>query len=228
MVAKEGAPTLTRTGELIGTPAFMAPEQARGRVELVDHQSDLYSLGATLFTLLTGKLLNEADTVAEMLVLAMTRNSPSLRDAMPEMPDALVRAIDGALELDKSKRWATADAMRAALEESYLALTGKCAPPRTPSSLEAAARPMVNGRVLRLIQTTLRPLPKARWLVGLAIVVGVAGVVLASLVMPRGLVAATAAPKAPMLAETSAPVKATAFPESSVTAHRYNPYDRRH
>ena len=57
VAAVDGASTLTKAGDVIGTPAFMAPEQARGRWELVDRQSDLYSLGATLFSLLTGRLV---------------------------------------------------------------------------------------------------------------------------------------------------------------------------
>lgn len=202
----------------MGTPAFVAPEQARGHWKLVDHQSDLYSLGASLFTLMTGKLVHEAGSVADMLVLAITRNPPSLREAMPEAPEALVRAIDGALRLKKSERWANAAAMRAALQEGYLALKG----------IEAAAsRP----------PERVRRLPGKRWLASLAIV-GVAGVALVSDI-PRGLAAAAATQLAtPSLAASSAapqpgtwPSRASPDPAPSPPAkpRRYDPiYDRRY
>ena len=53
----------TQAGSLLGTPAFMAPEQARARWDLVDARTDLWAVGATLFTLLTGRFVHEADTV---------------------------------------------------------------------------------------------------------------------------------------------------------------------
>lgn len=135
--AEGGSTTLTLTGEPIGTPAYMSPEQARGRWDLVDRQSDLYSLGASLFTLLTGQLVHDASSASEMLLLAITRDSPSLGEAMPEAPHALVRAIDGALKRDKSERWTNAAAMREALAEGYVALTGHAPPARaTPCSVE--------------------------------------------------------------------------------------------
>jgi eukaryotic-like serine/threonine-protein kinase len=258
MLAREGSVMLTLSGAPIGTPAFMSPEQARGRWELVDHQSDLYSLGATLFTLLTGKLVHDkAGTVAEMLVLAITVNPPSLADIMPEAPAALVNAIDGALKLEKSERWANAATMRSALEEGYLALTGNQAPAsrgRSPSSPPVAAA-SVTERARLMLQTTLslkRP-PKLRWVVSGAIVAVAAAATFLAVIVPRGsavaatehattpmLVAAITAPSAepppPALSLPSVAPQPTARPRISVsatapspTARRYDPlYDRRH
>src|SRR5262249_43983251 len=53
----------TRVGVVLGTRAFMAPEQARARWELVDGRTDLWALGATMFTLLSGRFVREAETV---------------------------------------------------------------------------------------------------------------------------------------------------------------------
>ncbi len=101
----------------------MPPEQARGRWELVDHQSDLYSFGATLFTLLTGRIVYEhAGTVAELMVLSITEDPQSLRTLMPDAPAALVRAIDRSLKRAKSERWLDAAEMRAELERAHAAL----------------------------------------------------------------------------------------------------------
>ncbi|MCA9631121.1 MAG: serine/threonine protein kinase, partial [Myxococcales bacterium] len=59
--------TATQTGSTMGTPAFMAPEQARGRWEDVDARTDLWAVGAILFNLLSGRLVFEARTTNEML-----------------------------------------------------------------------------------------------------------------------------------------------------------------
>ena len=69
---READASTTRTGTSMGTPAFMAPEQASGKASLVDEQSDLWSLGATMFTLLTGQFVHEGETPQHMMVLAAT------------------------------------------------------------------------------------------------------------------------------------------------------------
>ena len=206
MVAREGggSPTLTKAGEIIGTPAYMSPEQARGRWELVDHQSDLFSLGASLFSLLTGTLVqNKAGTVAELLVATITRNARSLAESMPSAPAELVVAIDGALKLAKADRWANAATMRTALEEGYLALTGQAAPPpRAQTPTDPGVVITTPDRVLRMLQTTMNlpRFPRARWVVGLAASL-VVGAILASVIAPRGLaVASTEDAAAPPLA----------------------------
>src|ERR1017187_8862012 len=57
----------TMAGLALGSPAFMSPEQARGRWDLVDAQSDVWSVGATMFTLLSGQDVHSAETVPELL-----------------------------------------------------------------------------------------------------------------------------------------------------------------
>jgi serine/threonine protein kinase len=69
---------LTRQGAVMGTPAFMPPEQARGQWQLVDAQSDLWAVGATMFTLLSGRHVHQATTLNERLLAAMTQQAPSL------------------------------------------------------------------------------------------------------------------------------------------------------
>jgi serine/threonine-protein kinase len=208
------SPRLTRSGAPIGTPAFMAPEQARGQWELVDHQSDIFSLGASLFTLLTGTLVNEAETVAQMLVLTMSRKSPSLAELLPDAPEAVVRAIDGALEIEKSKRWSSADAMRDALEEGARALAN--AP---PSSSKIRIAPVATPERAFTLETTLaeRRLPKARWLVSVAVAIIFATVV-GSIAAPRASTHKAAASSTASVATTLTPVE----------TRRYDPiYDQR-
>ncbi len=112
----------TQTGSLMGTPTFMPPEQARGRWEEVDAQSDLWAVGATMFTLLSGQFVHLASTVNEALVQAVTQPARSLGTVRPDLPSAVVGFIDRALAYDKDARWADALTMQNALREAYAAL----------------------------------------------------------------------------------------------------------
>jgi serine/threonine-protein kinase len=112
----------TQTGTLMGTPAFMPPEQARGRWEEVDAQSDLWAVGATMFTLLSGQLVHVASTPNESLVMAVTQSARSLKSVCPEMPRSVVELVDRALAYDKAARWTDALAMQAGLRSAYAML----------------------------------------------------------------------------------------------------------
>jgi serine/threonine-protein kinase len=105
----------TRTGCTVGTPAFMAPEQALGRSSEIDAQTDLWAVGATLFKLVTGRCVHEATTVNELLVQAATRPAPPLRSILDTAPADLAWIVDRALAFDKAKRWARAEDMQEAL-----------------------------------------------------------------------------------------------------------------
>jgi serine/threonine-protein kinase len=114
----EGPVTATRPGGgIIGTPAFMAPEQVLGKV--VDPQSDLYSVGATAFTLLSKRYVHDAENAGEMMVVVGSRPARSLALVSPELPAPLTAVIDRALRFEKSERWADAKTMRAALADGY-------------------------------------------------------------------------------------------------------------
>ena len=114
----------TRTGTMMGTPAFMSPEQALGKTSQVDGQSDLWAVGATMFTLLTGRLVHQAETVNEHLVLAATRPAPALQSVAPDVPAPVGDVVDRALAFDKAARWTDATEMQAAVRAAYHALDG--------------------------------------------------------------------------------------------------------
>ncbi|HEU4410399.1 MAG TPA: protein kinase [Polyangiaceae bacterium] len=114
--------TKTQTGVALGTPAFMAPEQARGRSREVDGRSDLWSVGATLFTLLTGEYVHRADSSNEMLILAATERSRPLASAWPAAPADLCELVDRALAYEKHERWADASVMRRAVRAAQATL----------------------------------------------------------------------------------------------------------
>ena len=112
--ATSGA-TLTGIGVAIGTPAFMSPEQAAGERD-IDGRSDLYSLGVVTYQMLTGALPFNAPSVAGILMKQITEPAPDLRIKRPDTPEDLAQAVGRCLEKDPEGRWATADALRRALE----------------------------------------------------------------------------------------------------------------
>jgi serine/threonine-protein kinase len=124
------SPSATQAGSVLGTPAFMAPEQALGRWHEVDGRTDIWAVGATAFTLLTGQFVHEAQTLQEQLVLSATRPARPIRDLNPALPEALARVIDRALSFDSADRFANARAMRGALRQA----TGLSPAPVTPVS----------------------------------------------------------------------------------------------
>lgn len=125
----------------MGTPAFMAPEQARGHWEEVDAQSDLWAVGATVFTLLTGHYVNTAETANEALTFAMTERPPSPRKYRPDLDDDVVQIVERALDPDKTARWPDAPTMLRAVREAYYARErGPGASSRKPPESDRAPR----------------------------------------------------------------------------------------
>jgi serine/threonine-protein kinase len=112
------SPSATQAGSVLGTPAFMAPEQALGRWHEVDGRTDIWSVGATAFTLLTGQFVHQAETLQEQLVLSATRPARLLRDVRPSLPEGLAQVIDRALAFERDERFPHARAMRGALRKA--------------------------------------------------------------------------------------------------------------
>ena len=107
-------PTSTRVGMVMGTPAFMSPEQARARWDEVDGRTDLWAVGATMFTLLTGRYVHEAPSEQERLIASATKRAPTVADVAPAVPGTVAAIVDRALAYAKEDRWADAAAMHAA------------------------------------------------------------------------------------------------------------------
>lgn len=106
---------LTRTGELPGSLPFMAPEHALGVPTDLDARSDLWSLGATMFLLLSGRPVHESQTDVGALALAASKPARSLGSVVSGLPPALVAAVDRALAFERRERFADAAEMRSAL-----------------------------------------------------------------------------------------------------------------
>ncbi len=128
----------TRTGMLMGTPAFMAPEQARARWSEVDARTDLWAVGAIMYVALTGKPVHAGETANEVIVYAATKPVPSIARSI-QVPLEVVRVVDRALAFDKAERFPDAASMRAAVDAAIVAVRSAstqatlAGPPPAPS-----------------------------------------------------------------------------------------------
>ena len=103
---RDGVDDLTVTGAVIGTPAFMSPEQASGRK--VTRAADVYGLGATLYALLTGHAPFQGVEQADILAKVRTEDPPLPRSLRPDVPPALEGIVLKCLAKDPAARYATA------------------------------------------------------------------------------------------------------------------------
>jgi serine/threonine protein kinase len=112
----EGA-SITGTGELWGTAAFMPPEQALGDRTL-DHRCDLWAVGAVVFRLLSGRDVHQAPNDQHQMVLAATQPAPRLGTVAPHVPSGVCDVVDKALMFDRADRWDSARQMQSALRKT--------------------------------------------------------------------------------------------------------------
>jgi serine/threonine-protein kinase len=94
---------LTRTGMIMGTPNYMAPEQARG--EKVDHRVDVYALGAILYRMLTGKRAFEGTDPGAVITAVLSEEPKRPRSIEPSIPEAIEMIVQKAMAKDKSERY---------------------------------------------------------------------------------------------------------------------------
>jgi serine/threonine-protein kinase len=104
----------TRTGQLLGTPMYMSPEQARG-LRTIDHRTDLYSLGLVAHVMLTGNLAFSSESLGDLLVQICTQPLPSLRAQAPYLPPAMEDWFQKACARDAGNRYPSAQAFVEAL-----------------------------------------------------------------------------------------------------------------
>ncbi|WP_394832423.1 protein kinase [Pendulispora rubella] len=109
----------TVTGRMIGTPAFMPPEQALGKREEIGPASDCWAAGATIFTLLSGELVHVANSAEALLASAATQRARSLASVSTTIPASIVRFVDKSLAFEISDRWRTGYEMREALLNAF-------------------------------------------------------------------------------------------------------------
>src|SRR5262249_7587192 len=132
----EGSSRLTATGQTMGTVRYMSPEQVRGQV--VDHRSDLYSVGATLYEAITGETPFDGATHFEIMMKHLNETAKAPRARAISVPDTLEKILDRALAKEAPDRYQSATQFIADLDR----LTGDAAlSPRPVPVLETTTRP---------------------------------------------------------------------------------------
>ena len=162
----EGSTRLTATGTAIGTPAYMSPEQCAGD-RAVDGRSDLYSLGAVAYQMLTGEPPFSANSAPAVMVKHVTEQPVSLRARRGDVPEDLERIVMRLLEKDPASRFADGAALVAALDGAPVPPLAPRAPVDSADLVAAAIRSRLAGRsgvpaevTDRIIERTQRTLAK--------------------------------------------------------------------
>ena len=115
--------TMTMTGAMVGTPAYMSPEAIRG--EKVDERADIYSLGVMLYEMVVGRTPYTADTPYGMILKQMNEPLIPPRSIKPDVPEQVEQLILKAVLKDVETRYQSASEFRQAILETLEALTGK-------------------------------------------------------------------------------------------------------
>jgi eukaryotic-like serine/threonine-protein kinase len=133
----QGDISLTEAGQIVGTPAYMSPEQARGETDRIGPATDIFSLGAILYELLTGQAPFRGESVAQTLANLIERIPASLREVRPGIPRQLEAICMKCLEKLPERRYASAADLAGDLE-GFLA--GKPIKARAPGLWERLYR----------------------------------------------------------------------------------------
>jgi serine/threonine-protein kinase len=124
------AEQLTRTGMLMGTPFYMAPEQFAGAKD-VGERGDLYSVAVILYEMLSGKLPHDGDTLTELLTRITSEVPVPLSVLEPDVPPGIASVIERGLSKDPDGRYASAKEMADALRRGEAELPSKAGTPAT-------------------------------------------------------------------------------------------------
>ncbi len=148
---------VTTTGAIVGTPAYMAPEQAAGRASEVGPRSDVYSLGAILYECLTGRAPFKAETALETLLQVMEGEPLPPRQLLPEIPPKLEMICLKCLEKDPAERYPSAAALADDLERFLEGEEVEARPPSLWANLRrwGRRRPALASRLGALLLFTV-------------------------------------------------------------------------
>jgi serine/threonine protein kinase/Leucine-rich repeat (LRR) protein len=130
---------ITASGAILGTPAYMAPEQARG--EKVDHRADLFSLGVMLYRMATGKLPFKGPSAMAVLIALTTETPTPVRELAPNLPPALATLIERLMSKDPANRPQSAAEVAALVREIAKDLQAK----KAHSTATTAVPPAASG-----------------------------------------------------------------------------------
>ena len=149
--------SITQVGSVLGTAAYLAPEQARG--EEAGPRADLYSLGVVTYQLLTGRLPYEANSLSELALKQQREPPPPVDEVNPQVPPELADAVTLALALDQEDRPATAARFADAVAAGAQGIEPAPDAARTRNLGGTAATRVLSGRGTPTAQTRAAPAP---------------------------------------------------------------------
>jgi serine/threonine-protein kinase len=224
----DNATQLTGEGAMIGTPAYMSPEQLRGKP--VDGRTDVYSLGVVLFQALTGECPFVAETPLAIAMMHIHNPMRPPRQLNSAIPESLERIVLRATTKNPEDRFQTAGEMAAALRTALVAPTPlPVAAPERPASAAAATPPPLPAATVSLAEPPIAvaaPSPAApparrsnKLLIGAGIaLVALAIVAVAALALRGGAPAATAPTPGGAGAATAIPTGPTGISQATAAA----------
>jgi serine/threonine protein kinase len=187
-----GAKTvLTQDAALIGTPQYMAPEQATGRNDEIDARTDIFAFGAIVFEMLAGRPPFLGDTLAAVIHAVVYAPTPPLRELAPETPPAVAAAVERALAKERDARFPDVGSFVKAVTARSLETAPTLA---ASAATKPAPPPQATERVARE-----RPFPWKGALIGVVLLAG------GGLLATRLLSPTPSAPPAPAAPESKLP-----------------------
>ncbi len=206
---------LTQDGSIIGTPEYLSPEQCEGKT--VDGRSDIYSLGVTLYEILTGKTPYEADTPVSMLMKIVKGNFPPIGQVNPAVPEPVQKIVEKMMQTDPQNRYANADELLKELQEVEKVLTV----PEVSAAVGAAIKQPEPEAVTRSIEPHFQEKKKnsSVWsaVTVAAIIVVLMGGAFAAKVLYFDKKAGSANPSTALESTSSAAVNPSLIPETAST-----------
>ena len=124
---------LTSYGLALGTPSFMSPEQAAGRIDEIDGRTDLFALAATGFRVRTGRRIHEGENAVDLVRKMSTLPAPRVLDVAPDASRPFARVIDRGLAFRREDRYETAAAMRDDVRKATAEIDGATEPLTVPT-----------------------------------------------------------------------------------------------
>ncbi|MBN2147017.1 MAG: protein kinase [Anaerolineales bacterium] len=148
-LAEAGSGTLTG-GAILGTPAYMSPEQVQGGTD-IDGRSDIYAMGVILYQVLTGKTPYQADTAAKLMMMHILEPIPSIRSEKDDLPPLFDEVIERAMAKSPDTRYQTTQELADAVEEAAKNLSA------ATTARKASAKSTSAPTMVRPAATVLSP-----------------------------------------------------------------------